>query len=364
MKIAWISFGFREYSINHVGALAENHDLLLVLPASEDSGLHEIVDPRVSVYYVRKARLRQPFRQIRQCLAIVRKVREFGPDVVHLQQGHLWFNFAILALRRYPLVMTIHDPRRHPEDSESMKTPQWSQDFGFRYADRAIVHGKSLVNVVRDEIGIPENRVDVIPHIALGALKPSPTRTEDDHNVLFFGRIWPYKGLEYLIMAEPLISKHIEDVRITIAGRGEDFSRYRQMMKNPTRFEVHNSWISDSARNELFQRAAVVVLPYVSATQSGVVPIAFSFGKPVVVTDVGALSDAVDHGRTGLLIPPRDVPALAEAIITLLRDKKSRRQMGANGRKKMQEEWIPDVVARHTVETYRLAIRYRESVRR
>ena len=364
MKIVWISFGFREYSINHVGALAENHDVLLVLPATKDSGLNEIVDPRVSLYYFREARLRQPFGQSRQCLAIVRKVREFGPDVVHLQQGHLWFNFAIPALRKYPLVMTIHDPRRHPGDAESQKTPQWSQDFGFRQADRVIVHGKSLVNVVRDEIGIPENRVDVIPHIALGALDPSPTRTEDDHNVLFFGRVWRYKGLEYLIMAEPLISKQITDVRITIAGRGEDFDRYRQMMKNPERFEVLNSWISDDMRDELFQRAAVVVLPYVSATQSGVVPVAYSYGKPVVATDVGALSEAVDHGRTGLLIPPRDAQALAEAIITLLRDKRSRRKMGANGRKKMQDEWVPDIVAHRTVETYISAIRHRESDKR
>lgn len=364
MKIAWISFGFREYSINHVEALAEDHDLLLVLPASEDNGVNEIVDPRVSVYFFPIARLRQPFRQMRLCLAIIRKVREFGPDVVHFQQGHLWFNFALPALRRYPLVMTIHDPRRHPGDSESKKTPQWVQDFGFRRADRVIVHGRSLAKVMREEIGIPENRIDVIPHIALGAIEPSPPQTEDDHNVLFFGRIWRYKGLEYLIKAEPLISKQIADVRITIAGRGEDFSRYRQMMKNPARFEVHNSWISDSARNELFQHAAVVVLPYVSATQSGVVPIAYSFGKPVVVTDVGALSDAVDHGRTGLLIPPRDVQALAEAIITLLRDKQSRRQMGANGRKMMETEWVPDVVARRTVETYGSAIRHRESDKR
>ena len=364
MKIAWISFGFREYSINHVGALAEDHDLLLVLPVSEDSGLNEIEDPRVSVYFFRNARLRQPLRQLRQCLAIVRKIRDFEPDVVHFQQGHLWFNFAIPALKRYPLVMTIHDPRRHPGDSESKKTPQWIQDFGFRLADRVIVHGKKLVDVVRDDIGIPEDRIDVIPHIALGALEPAAPRAEADHDVLFFGRIWPYKGLEYLIMAEPLISKQIEDVRITIAGRGEDFDRYRRMMINPERFEVHNSWISDSTRDDLFQRAAVVVLPYVSATQSGVVPVAYSFGKPVVVTDVGALSDTVDHGGTGLIVPPGNVRALADAIITLLRDKKSRRQMGANARRKVEEELAPDVVARCTAETYGSAIRSRESEKR
>lgn len=364
MKIAWISFGPREYSFSHAEPLAENHDLLMVLPEREEGRLNEIVDARFTLFEFRRARLRQPIRQIRQCLAIVRKIRSFGPDVVHLQHGHLWLNFALLALGKYPLVLTIHDPQHHPGDSESRKTPQWAMNFGFRRADRVIVLGKSLVKVVREEIGIPEDRIDVVPHIALGAREPDLTQAETDNNILFFGRIWPYKGLEYLIMAEPLISKEIPDVRITIAGTGEEFNRYRQMMTSPERFDVRNTWISESERNDLFCRAAVVVLPYASATQSGVVPIAYSFGKPVVVTDVGALSETVDHGRTGLVVPPRDVKALAEAIITLLCDKQSRRKMGANGRKKMQEEWSPDVVADRTVETYRTAIRNRASGKR
>ena len=359
MKIAWISFGFWEYSINHAEALAVDHEVLLVLPAIKEGVLDKTVDPRVSLFLFPEARLRQPIGQIRRCLAIVNKVREFGPDVVHLQQGHLWFNFALPALRRYPLVVTIHDPQHHPGDSESRKTPQWVMDLAAKRADRVVVHGKSLVKVARDEIGLPDHRIDVIPHIALGTLEAKPTQAEDDHNVLFFGRIWRYKGLDYLIMAEPQVSKHIEDVRITIAGQGEDFDRYRQMMINPERFEVYNSWISDDARDQLFQKAAVVVLPYVSATQSGVVPVAYSYGKPVVVTDVGALSETVDHGRTGLVVPPRNVQALAEAIITLLRDNQTRRQMGANGREKMKEEWYPNVIARRTVVTYGSAIRHR-----
>ena len=140
------------------------------------------------------------------------------------------------------------------------------------------------------------------------------------NTVLFFGRIWAYKGLEYLIRAEPLITAEIPDAKIVIAGKGEDFSRYRAMMVHPERFVVHNEFIPDDRRAELFARASVVVLPYVEATQSGVIPVAYTFSKPVVATTVGSIPEMVDDGRTGLLVPPRSEESLAEAIVSLLRD--------------------------------------------
>jgi glycosyltransferase involved in cell wall biosynthesis len=136
------------------------------------------------------------------------------------------------------------------------------------------------------------------------------------------------------------------------------------MMHDPRCFEVHHYWISDEQRAALFQRAAVVVLPYISATQSGVVPVAYTFGKPVVATRVGALPDCIEDGRTGLLVPPRDERALAEAIVTLLLDQQRRHEMGAAGRRKLQHECAPQVVAQKTVEVYQQAVRQRLDTRR
>jgi glycosyltransferase involved in cell wall biosynthesis len=102
-----------------------------------------------------------------------------------------------------------------------------------------------------------------------------------------------------------------------------------------------------------------VVLPYVSATQSGVVPVAYSFGKPVVATTVGALPEYVDHGRTGLLVPPRDEKKLAAAVVQLLQDVDLRHTMGENGKRMLFEKCAPDVVARRTVEVYRRAVKGR-----
>jgi glycosyltransferase involved in cell wall biosynthesis len=237
-------------------------------------------------------------------------------------------------------------------------------DLGYRRADRVIVHGRRHVETVRDKIGIPQHRIHFVPHVAIGDRVDFGVGTpEDDNTVLFFGRIWGYKGLEYLIRAEPLISREIPAVRIIIAGKGEDFEKYRKLMVNPARFEVHDAWVTDGDRCGFFQRAAVVALPYISASQSGVIPIAFSHAKPVVATCVGALPEYVDHGRTGLLVPPRDERALAEAIVTLLKNRQKRHEMGVAGRRKLHDEWAPSVVVAATVDVYEHAIRDRAATR-
>jgi len=181
--------------------------------------------------------------------------------------------------------------------------------------------------------------------------------------VLFFGRVWEYKGLEYLIRAEPLISAKIPDATIVIAGQGEDFGRYRRLMVHPDRFVICNEYVTDERRSELFGQASLVVLPYIEASQSGVIPIAYSFKKPVVATTVGGLPDAVDHGRTGYLVPPRDERALADAIVRLLGDAPLRAQMGLNGKQKLDAECAPSVVARQTMAAYQRAVAGRSARR-
>ena len=71
---------------------------------------------------------------------------------------------------------------------------------------------------------------------------------EEGNQVLFFGRIWAYKGLEYLIRAETLITACVPDAKIVIAGQGEDFRRYRGMMAHPENFIVHNEYVSNEKR--------------------------------------------------------------------------------------------------------------------
>lgn len=360
MRIAFISYDFGEYCIQHANGLLDSGEVLLVMPKELYEPHQEMLNDKVELKTFSKPRLRQPIRQIHNLRWILKQIKEFQPDVVHFQLGHLWFNFALPIVRqRCPIVFTVHDPRQHMGDCGAKNTPQWVMDFGYRRADKVIVHGSQLKQVLFDELKISKDDIHVIPHIAIGE-RDLVAAGPETNELLFFGRIWPYKGLDCLIRAEPLITRECPNAKIVICGKGEGFDRYREMMSNPDQFIVHNRWISDDERRDFFQRASIVVLPYVEATQSGVVPVAYAHSKPVIATRTGGLPDVVDHGKTGLLVEPKDETELAAAIITLLKDSDLRKSMGRAGHQKLQTELSPTVVCKQTADVYRSAIRKRK----
>ena len=261
--------------------------------------------------------------------------------------------------RNYPLVLTVHDALLHLGEGTGSKIsqiPQWVHDCACYLARQRIVHTQQVKELLLQRLGIPSSTVHVVPLVPSFGGEAKEHVQEDEHLILFFGRIWEYKGLEYLIRAEPLITSKVPKAKIVIAGVGENFDRYRRMMVHPEQFIVYNEHISDEKRAELFRRASVVVLPYIEASQSGVILVAYHFKKPVVATTVGGLPEMVDHGQTGYLVPPRDPNALAEAIVLLMQNEEMRRRFGENGRWKVDVEWAPEVLGHKTRLVYRHAV--------
>lgn len=358
MRIAFVSFDFGEYCVRHVNALSAQsatEAVMLMLPKGKAGTYEQEIDAAVEQRLFQRPRFRQPLRQWISIRSMLNQIDAFSPDVVHFQGAHLWFNFALPRLKKYPLVVTAHNVLHHLGDRSSRKTPQWVMNYGYRQADQLVVHGQVLAEQLESHLAFPRERVHVIPMIALGRQAAEHIET-DPRMVLFFGRIWRYKGLEYLIRAEPYISEQIPDARIVIAGEGEDFTPYRRLMRDPSRFEVHNERVSDEKRERLFAQAAVVALPYVGGTQSGVIPIAFQHAKPVVVTGVGAFAEAVDDGVTGLIVPPRNEQALATAIIQLLNDPAQREQMGRLGQAALRATCSEATIGARLLEVYHRAI--------
>jgi glycosyltransferase involved in cell wall biosynthesis len=355
VRVALVSYEFGEYAVRLADALAREAEVLLVLPERLLAPYASLLQREVRLCPFAKPRLRQPVQQLRTIGRIRRAIAAFAPTVLHLQHGHLWFNLCLPLFRRYPLVVTVHDPRAHVGDRASRRTPQAIMSLGYRRGRRLIVHAEALRRQVVEELGLPGDRVDVVPHIELGGSHTDGHGQEDPALVLFFGRIWEYKGLEYLIRAEPIVAERIPGLRICIAGAGEDLGRYRAMMQHPDRFIIHNHYISDEMRADLFRRSSLVVLPYLEASQSGVVPLAYAFGKPVVATRVGGLPELVADGWNGLLVPPRDEHSLAEAMIRLLADPELRRRLGENGRHTLRTELCGSAVAQRTLQVYRRA---------
>jgi glycosyltransferase involved in cell wall biosynthesis len=136
----------------------------------------------------------------------------------------------------------------------------------------------------------------------------------DKKTLLFFGLIRDYKGLDLLIDAMSLLD---ESYQLIIAGECYgDFEKYRQAIENSpacTRIKVLNRYIADDEVPRLFSAADLLVTPYRSATQSGVIPVAYHFDLPVLVTDVGGLKENIERAGTGLVCLPT-VESLSENI--------------------------------------------------
>ena len=137
--------------------------------------------------------------------------------------------------------------------------------------------------------------------------------------MLFFGFVRPYKGLEYLIQAMARVRERLPDAHLLVVGEfwtsPEFYQRYASEFGVAQAMTVVNRYVPNEDLQPYFDLADVVVLPYVSATQSAVVQLAFGFGKPVITTRVGGLYEVVEDGVNGLVVPPQDEGALAEAII-------------------------------------------------
>lgn len=357
MHILLLDFYFYEYTISLANALRARAQVSLLVPASFET-VADILAPEVELIYFTMHRLRS-LASLKMLRQIWETIRRLQPDVVHLLAVNPWFNLGLMAWRPPHLVTTIHDPVVHAGDLSQRKIPQVVRDLPIRYSQRLIVHGQALKEMLLERHVFPPERIATIPigEMSLYRHWHNQTWPEQEGNILFFGRIWPYKGLDYLIAAEPTISATCPKARFVIAGQGEDFGRYRAMMAHPERFEVLDRYIPREDIPRLFQRASVVVLPYIEASQSAVVPLAYAFGKPVVATTVGGIPEVVDHGQDGLLVPPRDSDALAEAVISLLQDRETRHRMGQRALEKTRNELSWTTIARQTMEVYQAVMR-------
>jgi glycosyltransferase involved in cell wall biosynthesis len=324
-----------------------------MLPEAVGNQIDHVDHQKVNLHLFKMPRLRQP-ANIGMVYQLRRQIKDLQPDLVHIAYWHIWGTPGLGLFYPIPLVATVHDVERHPGERGLWGVPSAIHPWQWRWAKQIIVHATSARQQLLTQYGCQAEQVHIIPIGEYNFYSHWATQhhPEKPNTILFFGRIWGYKGLQHLIEAEPLITQAVPDVRIIIAGQGEPFEKYRQKMVNPDQFEVYNRFIRNEEVAIFFQQASLVVLPYVEASQSGVVSVAYTFSKPVVATRVGGLPDVVREGETGLLVPPANPPELAKAVITLLKNPTLRQQMGQKAQQFAQTELSWDSVAQKTLKVY------------
>jgi glycosyltransferase involved in cell wall biosynthesis len=195
-------------------------------------------------------------------------------------------------------------------------------------------------------------------------LKPSTNLREqygitaNEPVILFFGLIAPSKGLPLLLEAFELIAARSK-AKLVIAGYPAKQMDMRLLHEQaaasatPERIIFDTRYIPLEEVAPLMRLADVVVFPYQSSTQSGSLQIAYSFGRPVVATNVGGLVETVEEGKTGFLVPPDDPNLMAERVLSILNDPRLAAEMGQYSKLVSETRFSWKIVAQTVGGVYR-----------
>jgi len=279
-------------------------------------------------------------------------------DVVHFQQdaAPLFETGLFRALRRdgIGVAVTIHDivtNRRYGRILEALA--RRASRAAWRECDALCVHSEGLGNQLSEFLGAGHPPIHVTP-IAISSVPVRPAPAED--TLLFFGILHPYKGLDVLLRA----MQRLPGLRLIIAGRpepsiGMDYmNQIRNMiaMLPEGQVELHDRFIPEEEVAGLFARASLVVIPYtVFSSQSGVLHTALGHGRPVVVSDIGAMGESVRRWGVGEVVPPGDVAGLASGIERALTPARYAAAVEASARVRNESTWAR--MAQATIEVYR-----------
>ena len=147
--------------------------------------------------------------------------------------------------------------------------------------------------------------------------------SEDGKLLLFFGFVRHYKGLDLLLRALPEIRLKQPDTKLVVVGefyeKREDYDKLIVELELSDAVTIRDDYCPNEKVGVYFAAADAVVLPYRSATQSGIIQVAYALGMPVITTDVGGLGEVVTDTVTGLIVPPEDNAALVNAVLEFYR---------------------------------------------
>jgi glycosyltransferase involved in cell wall biosynthesis len=308
--------------------------------------------------------LEYPFDAVAAALyAIKKKV-----NIFHVQSVNEIEILAVLTARLagMKVVFTMHNvmPRHGELKDYQIKIYRAL----FTHCGRIIIHTESGKREMDDLYGVEPGKISVIPHgdykfFTSGEItSPEEAKRtlglpEGSKTILFFGAIRPNKGLDFLLRSFPRVVSKVQRAVLMIIGEPcEDFAVYQRIIdKEGLSASIYKKleYIPNEDVEKYFLAADVVVLPYREVTGSGILQIAYAFGKPVIATDLPGFRETVSDGENGYLVPKDDPKLLGARIVELLSDNILAAEMGRRSEIYSDTKYSWENVAEETANVYR-----------
>jgi len=334
------------------------------MPAAPNLGFHRFYR-RI---YGRGSRWIRAGRYLTGTLATLTRAVACGEIICHFHLFHgaiAELTLVLLAkLCRRKVIITVHDVESFGDPAAASRGTVGKV---YRLADRLIVHNAFSKRELIEKLAISPTKISIIPHgnyLETVGKMPHPAAAkralgiaESKKVVLFFGQIKDTKGLDVLLEAAPDVAREIPEVTFLIAGRPwkSDFSRYEALIDRlgiRDRCVLHTRFIPHTDVACYYAAADVVVLPYRRIYQSGVILMAMSYRRPVVVSDIPGMTATVTDGNNGYVFRQGSKEALSKRLIRVLRDDDERDQVAGRALKYIQENHDWGQIGKRTSELY------------
>jgi len=300
-------------------------------------------------------------------------LKEF--DIIH---AHTPVPFAadLVAIKnlkeKKPFVLTYHNDISKDSGLGKLISTVYNSVFGrllLNHSDIIIATTKSYAIHSRQlrkylyKVRVVPNGVDTKrfhPKLDRNKIRKKHGISEDAKVILFVGNLEAYKGCEYLLSAFSIVAKEINDAYLILVGKGSLESRLKQIIM---KFDMKNKvffagYVRDNELPYYYAACDVFVLPSISEYEGfGIVQLeAMACGKPVIATNIPGVREVDKKELATIHVPPKDKRALAEALLTILKDEKLAIKMGNNGRKLVEEFYSWPKIARTILQLYEKAL--------
>lgn len=239
--------------------------------------------------------------------SVIHRVRKEKFDAIYFESLHTWNLPLMVFSGRAKTYQVIHEVIPHDGDRQ-VKMVDLMNKAVVKLADTIVLHNKTYVQDMIDRYGIGAERVK-----CLESWRRYPEYTAPVHSgrVLFFGRINPYKGADNLLE----IVRQCPEIPFDVIGRVDpQMKEVAAQLAEEANVKLNNDYVTDQEMGEAFINCDWVIVPYNSASQSGVIIDAYKYSRPVMAFAVGAIPEQVDDGKSGYLVEPGNQEKFVEKL--------------------------------------------------
>jgi glycosyltransferase involved in cell wall biosynthesis len=323
---------------------------------------------------IRGTKFFQIIKGVEYCLDLIRLNRyleKYDYKIANIEWAIIpkldFYFIKFLKRKNIKTALTVHNLLSHPVYKGKNA---WKNNMKRVYSevDLLIPLTETTKGIFIDETGIKPNKVKAVYHGNFDIFRTGRFKRSDEARkalgipretdvLLFFGIIWHYKGLEYLLKALKIVARKNNSVRLLVVGKlftsKERLYERREFRELKDYINVHAEFIPMVDVEKFFAASDVIVMPHVHNLHSGQHHLAYTFGKPVIATACGDSLEIVEEGKSGFLVPGQDERALAEAIVRFFNlEEHKRHEMGRYCQLKSNENsW--DKVAHSLIRTYK-----------